>query len=117
MSRTDIHRPLHVLWQDPSMRRHFRVSHHHPKGVCDLEQFLAAFVVDGRQIRTSCSVLWWSERGICSCEMCSMQTAQRKRAHRAVRAGVRRDLQAIARYPAKDRDDDDDPYPRRWNTW
>jgi hypothetical protein len=115
MSRTDIHRPAHVMWRDPTMRQHFRESHHHEHGTCDLDVFLEAFR-EGRWIRTGCSVQWWSHQRICSCEMCSMRAA-RRRERRADRQDTHRDLHAAAGLWAAGELDEDAPHPRRREAW
>lgn len=117
MSHTDIHRPAHVLYQDPSMRAHFRERHDHRDGVCDLQQFLDTWLPGGYAARTRCSVQWWGrDQRICACAMCSMRAA-RKRARRQERADARRQLrQAAVQYAAEDLDEDL-PAPRRTEAW
>ncbi len=99
------------------MRAHFREFHDHRDGVCDLQEFLAAWLAGGFWRRTRCSVQWWGrDQRICACEMCSMRSA-RKRARRQDRHTTRRELhQAAAQYAADDLDEDL-PTARRADAW
>lgn len=115
MARTDIHRPLHALWRDPGMRSHFREFHHHPRGVCDLDVFLAAFQ-HGGWARTLCRVSWWSEQRICACANCSMRAA-RRRTRRRERQITRRQLRGAAAEWAAGQLDEDGPWPFRAASW
>lgn len=115
MSRTDIHRPAWVLYQDPDMREHFREFHHHPDGSCDLDAFTTAWL-EGRWARTNCRVQWWSDQRICACEMCSMRAA-RKRARRQDRQGTRRQLHDASAQWAAGELDEDAPYPHQVDPW
>jgi hypothetical protein len=119
MSRTDIHRPLQALWQDPSMRSHFREEHDHRDGVCDLQRFLERWLTGDSwwPARGGCSVRWYSlGQRICSCAMCS-QRAARYRTRRAQRQGTRRALRAAAGQWAAGQLDEDGPVPRRVELW
>jgi len=116
MSRTDIHRPLHVIAQDPSMRNHFREDHRHDDGTCDLQEFLDAWFAGGRYLRTRCSLQWCSAQRICACELCSMRDS-RKRARRRDRQGTRRQLHDVSAQWAADELDEDAPHPYRADAW
>jgi hypothetical protein len=116
MSRTDIHRPAHVLYQDPSMRQHFLEVHHHETGPCDLQEFLDVWLRQVRWTRTRCWVQWYSQQRLCSCEMCSMRAA-RRRARRQDRHVTRRQLHEAAAQYAGDDLDEDLPVARRSEAW
>ncbi len=117
MSHTDIHRPLHVLYQDPSMRAHFRESHDHRDGSCDLPEFLDAWLPAGFWRRTRCSVRWWGQdQRICACRRCSQYDAHR-RMRRQDRYYIRRDLRTAVAQAAAGELDEDLPLARRPNAW
>jgi hypothetical protein len=115
MSRTDIHRPIHALWLDPMMRRHFHEIHRHQTGDCDLPAFLESFEA-GNWIDSNCYVQWYSDLRICSCEGCSQRIA-RRRARRAERQTIRRELRAAAGRRAAGDLTDDPVVPRRYEMW
>lgn len=105
MSRTDIHRPMFAMAQDPTMREHFQQFHDHSTGSCDYDTFLAALLA-GRWVRTRCRLQWWSELRICGCPRCVGQS-QRQRARRQERHMMRRALhEAAGQYTAGDLDED-----------
>jgi hypothetical protein len=107
---------MRALWQDPSMREHFKEHHDHRTGTCDLDVFLEAFLHGTAWVRTGCYVQWWSHLRTCACPLCSGQ-ASRKRARRQDRHDTRRVLHdAAAQFAAADLDEDL-PGARRPTAW
>lgn len=81
MSRTDVHRPIHVQQLDPTLRRWFADFHDHSTGPCDLDEFLAAT----GWTRTRCYRQPWAQSpNLCGCPMCTGQHG-RKTARRQER--------------------------------
>lgn len=83
MSRTDVHRPVWVLMQDPTIRHWFEDFHHHESGVCDLDEYLATD--GGAWSRDQCyRQLWRQAPRLCSCDLCRGDeplTQRRERRH------------------------------------
>lgn len=122
MSRTDIHRPTHVLAQDPTMREHFKEFHHHTEKddqgnlICDFEVFMAAYRA-GRWVRTNCYLMWWSELQACGCKRCTAQ-ASRRRTRRRDRHNIRRaNRVAFGQAAAGDLDEDGPQIPWAGGLW
>lgn len=89
MSHTDVHRPLHVLMQDPTIRHWFLDEHNHHHGPCDLELFLAS----PWPRRTRCwRQLWTQAPSLCGCDMCSGNNRLWNKQVRVQWRKVRRDL-------------------------
>lgn len=68
MSRTDVHRPIHVQAKDPTIRHWFKDIHNHEKGFCDLDEYLN----DGWHTG-ACYRLPWRSPNLCGCHLCTGQ--------------------------------------------
>lgn len=89
MSRTDVHRPMRALIQDPTVRHWFTTHHHHEVGICDLAEHLAG-TRHGVWKRTNCYILpSASSPNLCGCWMCTDRD-ERRRDRRRERANGRK---------------------------
>ncbi len=116
MSGTDAHRPLHALYADPAMRKHFKEFHHHTRRdehgalICDIELAREALSSD-RYLRTECVIQWWSHLRICGCRLCTGHDDRRQ-----LRRRERHTARGAAR-EAAGRLDHDDPATGRPNRY
>lgn len=90
MSRTDVHRPVWVQMQDPTIRHWFADFHDHDDGVCDFGEYGFDHFSPPhcyRQIWTQCP-------NLCGCHLCTEKFGRRlkRRQERGIWRKLRQQL-------------------------
>jgi hypothetical protein len=99
VSRTDIHRPINVQMQDPTIRHWWKDFHDHTDGVCDLEDYLRrGWTGPGPH----CTREPWCPPCLCGCNGCTGRLYVRAR-RRKERREWRKDQRRLI--TTKDRED------------
>lgn len=107
MSRTDVHRPVWVMYHDPTIRHWFVDHHDHRTEACDLHEFLA----DPNGPSTRCYRQPWTKAPrLCGCRGCTDRDGRKlnRRVERARWRAIAREL--LTAHP-DDREDVDVSVP------